>query len=81
VIHPLADCEHPLLCLLGPGIVSGSSNLGVLSCHPHRVDHEMSTHLNPALSLLILPTLLHVFSYSKIILVFIYLLNNYILTF
>jgi hypothetical protein len=22
VIHPLADCEHPLLCLLGPGIVA-----------------------------------------------------------
>jgi hypothetical protein len=22
VIHPLADCGHPLLCLLGPGIVS-----------------------------------------------------------
>jgi hypothetical protein len=22
VIHSLADCEHPLLCLLGPGIVS-----------------------------------------------------------
>jgi hypothetical protein len=22
VIHPLADCEHPLLCLLGPGIAS-----------------------------------------------------------
>jgi hypothetical protein len=22
VIHPLADCEHPLLCLLGPGLVS-----------------------------------------------------------
>jgi hypothetical protein len=22
VIHPLADCEHPFLCLLGPGIVS-----------------------------------------------------------
>ena len=22
VIHPLADCEHPLLCLPGPGIVS-----------------------------------------------------------
>jgi hypothetical protein len=22
MIHPLADCEHPLLCLLGPGIVS-----------------------------------------------------------
>ena len=20
--HPIADCEHPLLCLLGPGIVS-----------------------------------------------------------
>jgi hypothetical protein len=22
VIHPIADCEHPLLCLLGPGVVS-----------------------------------------------------------
>jgi hypothetical protein len=22
VIHPIADCEHPLLCLLAPGIVS-----------------------------------------------------------
>jgi hypothetical protein len=22
VIHAIADCEHPLLCLLGPGIVS-----------------------------------------------------------
>jgi hypothetical protein len=22
VIHPLADCEHPFLCLLGQGIVS-----------------------------------------------------------
>jgi hypothetical protein len=22
VTHPIADCEHPLLCLLGPGIVS-----------------------------------------------------------
>jgi hypothetical protein len=22
VIHPIACCEHPLLCLLGPGIVS-----------------------------------------------------------
>jgi hypothetical protein len=22
VIHPIADCEHPLLCLLGRGIVS-----------------------------------------------------------
>jgi hypothetical protein len=21
-MHPLADCEHPLLCLLGPSIVS-----------------------------------------------------------
>ena len=20
--HPIADCDHPLLCLLGPGIVS-----------------------------------------------------------
>ena len=22
MIHPIADCEHPLLCLPGPGIVS-----------------------------------------------------------
>jgi hypothetical protein len=22
VFHPIADCEHPLLCLLGPFIVS-----------------------------------------------------------
>jgi hypothetical protein len=22
VFHPIDDCEHPLLCLLGPGIVS-----------------------------------------------------------
>jgi hypothetical protein len=22
VIHPIADCEHPILCLLGPDIVS-----------------------------------------------------------
>ena len=22
MIHPIADCEHPLLCSLGPGIVS-----------------------------------------------------------
>jgi hypothetical protein len=22
IIHPIADCEHPLLCLLGPSIVS-----------------------------------------------------------
>ena len=22
VTHPMADCEHPLLCLLGPGIAS-----------------------------------------------------------
>jgi hypothetical protein len=22
MIHPIADCEHPLLCLLGPSIAS-----------------------------------------------------------
>ena len=27
VIHPIADCEHPLLCLLGPGIVSQETTL------------------------------------------------------
>jgi hypothetical protein len=27
VIHPIADCEHPLLCLLGPSIVSQDTAL------------------------------------------------------
>ena len=27
VIHPIADCEHPLLCLLGPSIVSQETAL------------------------------------------------------
>jgi hypothetical protein len=27
VIHPIADCEHPLLFLLGPGIVSQEKGL------------------------------------------------------
>jgi hypothetical protein len=22
MIHPIADCKHPLMCLLGPGLVS-----------------------------------------------------------
>jgi hypothetical protein len=35
VIHPIADCEHPLLCLLGPGIVSQeNSYLRVLPAKP-----------------------------------------------
>jgi hypothetical protein len=25
VFHPIADCEHPLLCLLGPGIANPNS--------------------------------------------------------
>jgi hypothetical protein len=29
VIHPIADCEHPLLCLLGPGIVSQEKAISV----------------------------------------------------
>jgi hypothetical protein len=32
VTHPLADCEHPLLCLLGPDIASAiDSYIWVLS--------------------------------------------------
>jgi hypothetical protein len=27
VINPLADCGHPLLCLLGPGIVSQENHI------------------------------------------------------
>ena len=32
MIHPIADCEHPLLCLLGPGIVSEGMEKGS-ACH------------------------------------------------
>jgi hypothetical protein len=28
VIHPIADCVHPLLCLLGPGIISQETATG-----------------------------------------------------
>jgi hypothetical protein len=27
VTHPIADCEHPLLCLLGPGVVSQETTI------------------------------------------------------
>jgi hypothetical protein len=27
VIHPIADCEHPLLCLLGPGTASKETTI------------------------------------------------------
>jgi hypothetical protein len=27
VIHPIADCEHPLLCLPGPGIASQETSI------------------------------------------------------
>jgi hypothetical protein len=27
VTHPIADCEHPLLCLLGPSIVSQDTDI------------------------------------------------------
>jgi hypothetical protein len=30
VIHPIADCEHLLLCLLGPGIISQET--AILGC-------------------------------------------------
>ena len=29
VTHPIADCDHPLLCLLGPGIVSQETAISV----------------------------------------------------
>jgi hypothetical protein len=36
MIHPLADCEHPLLCLLGPGIVSQeTATFTVMTGDPH----------------------------------------------
>jgi hypothetical protein len=44
VTHPIADCEHPLLCLLGPGIVSqetaisGSKRLFIRALRINRKD-------------------------------------------
>jgi hypothetical protein len=35
VIHPIADYEHPLLCLLGPGIVSQET---AISGYPGALD-------------------------------------------
>jgi hypothetical protein len=35
VIHPIADCEHPLLCLLGPGIVRFNFHVQGLLCILH----------------------------------------------
>jgi hypothetical protein len=32
MIHPIADCEHSLLCLLGPSIVSQVTVLSAKSC-------------------------------------------------
>jgi hypothetical protein len=31
MIHPIADCEHPLLCLLGPGIASQETAMELMS--------------------------------------------------
>jgi hypothetical protein len=47
VIHPIADCEHPLMCLLGPGIVSQEIDifywkenyLPAMSCTCYRDSH------------------------------------------
>ena len=38
VFHPIADCEHPLLCLLGPGIVSQETAISesLLSSYSYR---------------------------------------------
>jgi hypothetical protein len=37
VIHPIADCEHPLLCLLGPGIVSQETAISESRFLSHKV--------------------------------------------
>jgi hypothetical protein len=56
VTHPIADCEHPLLCLLGPGIVSqetpsshiyNSQNLETTQMFLNRgMDTENMVHLH-----------------------------------
>jgi hypothetical protein len=52
VTYPIADCDHPLLCLLGPGIVSQETaisgsfqqNLASLSLlHPVLVAYRGTT--------------------------------------
>ena len=32
MIHPIADCEHPLLCLLGPGDMLLNPGLALWVC-------------------------------------------------
>jgi hypothetical protein len=56
VIHPIADCEHPHLCLLGPGIVSqetvisGSFQQNLASiCNGVSVDFFFHMHHRPYL--------------------------------
>jgi hypothetical protein len=47
VIHPIADCEHPLLCLLGPGIVSQETAIsGSFHQNLGPGGHEESMFLN-----------------------------------
>jgi hypothetical protein len=43
VLHPIADCEHPLLCLLGPGLV--------LNMLPLQVKVRLETRKNGLLPL------------------------------
>jgi hypothetical protein len=58
VIHPLADCEHPLLCLLGPGIVSFTHSL------IHSLTHSLTHSLIHSLTHSLTHLLIHSFSQS-----------------
>jgi hypothetical protein len=55
VVHSIADCEHPLLCLLGPGIVSqetalsGSFQQNLASEFYIKMDLESEVFLVPLL--------------------------------
>jgi hypothetical protein len=42
VIHPIADCEHPLLCLLGPGLVSQETVIlgSFLKSQKHKLEDD-----------------------------------------
>ena len=43
VIHPIAGCEHPLLCLLGPSETLGSNRMNKVQLKSAKISNQLST--------------------------------------
>jgi hypothetical protein len=50
VIHPIVDCEHPLLCLLGPGVVTRDSYSIVCNVQTQKASRTAELRVNLILS-------------------------------